>query len=101
MLYLRFDDQWDYASRTITARFDRATVEIPVCTQKYPRMGAFFINRRDEDQWVISPARCIDTGKWFYAKPAAYDSSGVHREFITLLDAPDAINTLLGKLYDI
>ena len=106
MKYLRHDrhaeERWEYdaTSRVVIAYFANGVVFIPVCTQRHPRVGAFFLNRRDEDQWVISPAKCVDNGKGYTARNVPYDADGVHCEFITLSGAPAGVNNLLGDLYE-
>ncbi len=106
MKYLRHSahatERWYYDAieRVVRAHFVNGDVDIPVCTQRHPRVGAFFIHRRDEDQWVISPAKCVDNGKGFMAKNVPYDKDGVHCGFITLTGAPPGVNNMLGDLYE-
>lgn len=106
MKLLRFDkgasEHWDYdpIERTVHAKFRDGRVDIPVCTQKQPRIGAFFIHRRDEDTWMISPAMCIDRGSGFLARPASYDRLGVHCDFIHLVGAPSGVSEMLQDLYE-
>jgi hypothetical protein len=104
--YLRHSAQaserWTYDAidRVVKAHFVNGDVSIPVCSQRHPRIGAFFIHRRDEDQWVISPAQCTDRGKGFTARNVPYDKDGVHCEFITLTGAPDGVNNMIGDLFE-
>ncbi len=106
MKYLRHSahasERWVYDAidRVVKAHFVNGDVSIPVCSQRHPRVGAFFINRKDEDQWVISPARCVLRHDGFTARSAAYDPEGVHCEFVTLTGAPDGVNNMLGDLFE-
>lgn len=91
-------ERWEYEPlrRVVRATFIDCTVEVQVCTQKQPRIGAFFISRRGEDEWQIAPS------KWngIDARPASFDPNGVHCEFLTLVGAPDGINNLIADLYE-
>ena len=91
-------ERWDYepVQRVVRAHFPDCTVDIPVCTQRQPRVHSFFISRRGEDEWQIAPSRW--TG--ITAKPASYDANGVHCDFLMLVGAPVGINNLLADLYE-
>ncbi len=94
MIYLRYGSQWQYSDRIVTAHFPNGVAEIPLCTQRVPCRGAFFISRRDEDQWVIAPARW--TG--FTARNVSFDKGGVHLDFLTLTGTPAGVSSLLSLL---
>jgi hypothetical protein len=102
--YLRHDrtspERWAYdpATRTVLAHFVDGDVEIPVCSQAHPRGGAFFIARRGEDSWQVSPARCTTSFNGFVGQAASYDENGVHGDFLHLSGAPGWVNDLLGTL---
>lgn len=96
-------DSWAYdvASRTVLARFSNGLVLIPVCTEKQPRHGAFFLSRKDGGTWQVSPVRCTATPEGFAARACSFDHDGVHCEFLQLADSPEEISDLLADLYEV
>ncbi len=106
MKYLRHQttapDTWAYdpATRTVSARFSDQLIEIPVCTEKHPRNGAWFIARKDSEMWTISPVWCVATSAGFAARNCAFDVAGVHCDFIYLIGAPEKISDMMSDLYE-
>lgn len=95
-------DTWAYdsPSRTITARFSTGVLQIPVCTEKHPRHAAFFLSRKSEEHWTIAPVWCLATPHGFAARNCAFDTDGVHCEFIYLVGADEATNAAMSQLYE-
>lgn len=93
MIYLTYG-AWSYDPAECVISTPLAA--IPICTQASPRVGAFFVSRRGEDAWMISPAKCHTNGAWFIARPAYI---GIYHEFVYLSGAPQFVNDQIAELY--
>lgn len=85
---------WDYNARERAVTF--LGLWIPVCTEKNPRRGAFFITRRGENEWQIAPVRCAMEER---GVPSAFDAAGRYNDFIMLTNMRPDLDEAMTELW--
>lgn len=92
---------WDYnpVARSVIAQLSSGALIIPICTERSPRDGAFFVSRRGEDVWRIAPVLCVLTNDGWIGRSTAFDDAGIHCEFIYLIGMPSKLEQVMSELY--
>lgn len=95
--------EWDPAGQSLRCVFDVAGLlvdaVVPVCSERRARPGAYGIARRQQDVWILMPARyeheAFGVGP-LIARPRRYDER-IAMEFACLTGAPDSVSEEMSE----